>query len=388
MKRTIALLLALCLLLCGCQGNVEETQPTTESTAAPTTEPTTAPTTEPTTAPTEPVTEPTEPPLLYQHPITGEMLAEPMLNRPVAVVINNISQAQPLHGISQADVLYEITAEGGGTITRCLAIFTQLEDVEVIGSIRSARTYLIDLARAYRAPLVHCGGSEYALQELNSSRYASLNEFYYSKFFYRDAERISEGYSREHTLFAAGPDLMEALKTKGYEMLYEEERTYGQTFSQELTISGEPASEITLHFYENGKTTTMIYDEETGMYHGIQRWRSGLEYEMIDGNLERQVEKMDPQPENPEELLVPVPFRNVFILYAKTTTDGYRMFAELTGEGTGYYACGGQIVPILWKRDNLTDPFTYTLEDGTPLTLGVGKTYVGILPRKSPVEFQ
>ena len=80
MRRIIAILMAMCLLLCGCQAaepnstesSQESSQPatqvttitptdaTTEATTEPTTEPTTAPTTEPTTAPTtEP--EPTQP---------------------------------------------------------------------------------------------------------------------------------------------------------------------------------------------------------------------------------------------------------------------------------------------------------------------------------------
>ena len=62
------------------------------------------------------------------------------------------------------------------------------------------------------------------------------------------------------------------------------------------------------------------------------------------------------------------------------TIDSYgRLSQELEYKsGEGYFACDGQIVKIKWVREDLYGPFSYTLEDGTPLTLGVGKTYVGV----------
>ncbi len=379
MKRVFALVLCLSLLLCGCATKPVETQPTT--TAAPTTEPTAAPTTEPTTVPTtvpetepptEPATEPTEPPveLNYIHPITGEKLEKPMENRPVAVVINNISSAQPLHGIGQADVLFEIMAEGGGSITRCLAIYSDIASVDTIGSVRSARTYLIDLARSYWAVLVHCGGSEYALEELSTSRYNTINEFYNGDFFYRDQARKDAGYAYEHTLFTNGKSLAAAIERRGFDMINEGGSDYGYTFREDLQLDGVAAGEITLHFYENGKTTTMTYDPEKGVYYGMQNWKSSSE-PFADANTEENV-----------------PFENLIILRARTTTDGYRMFADLVGEGKGYFACNGQLVEITWKRAKLGHSFQYYLSDGTQLPLSVGKTYIAVIPNNSPVEYQ
>ena len=97
------------------------TDPPAITTTAPTTAPTTVPTT-PTTVPTVPTTAPE---LNYTHPLTGEAIAEPMLSRPIAVMLNNINVAMPQHGVSQADILYEVLAEGG--IARCMGIFTNIE---------------------------------------------------------------------------------------------------------------------------------------------------------------------------------------------------------------------------------------------------------------------
>ena len=64
------------------------------------------------------------------------------------------------------------------------------------------------------------------------------------------------------------------------------------------------------------------------------------------------------------------------------------MKIDVVGSGKGYFACNGQIIPILWSRTSEYDNYVYTLEDGTPLTLGVGKTYVALLPINGHVELE
>ena len=78
-------------------------------------------------------------------------------NRPVAVMLNNLKAAQPQLGVSQADIIYEVPAEGG--ITRMLGVFQTLEGVGDLGSIRSARPYYLELALGHDALFVHAGGS-------------------------------------------------------------------------------------------------------------------------------------------------------------------------------------------------------------------------------------
>lgn len=376
MKRVFAVLLTLTLLLSGCQAQpqqIETTQPTAGSAAQPTAEPTTEPTVPPTTQPQTELT--TEPPLLYTNPLTGEPCAEPVTQRPVAVVINNIRQAQPLHGISQAQILYEITAEGGGTITRLLGIFTDVSEVEKVGSIRSARTYLIDLARAHNAILVHCGGSEYAYSELQSSGWARLDQTYNGSYFYRDTARKNAGYATEHTLFANGAKLMEGILSKNYTMT--DDRQTNVSFTEDAApANGEAAATVTLQFSSGGKQTVMTYDETEGVYKGEQRFRNSqgkltITEPLADANTGETVG-----------------YENLIVLRVRTTTDGYRMFTDQVGSGEGWFACGGRIVPILWSRESTDSQFVYTLTDGTPLTLGIGKTYVGILSNSAPFSYE
>ena len=60
-----------------------------------------------------------------------------------------------------------------------------------------------------------------------------------------------------------------------------------------------------------------------------------------------------------------------------------RMKARLTGEGEGLYLCGGKSIPIRWSKADRNHPFVYTREDGTPLALEQGRSYVCIVSARN-----
>ena len=364
MKRLIAFSLLLCLLLCGC-GNKEVAGTTGATTTAPT---------ETTTLPTEETTVPTKPPVLYRHPLTGEPLDQPFTGRPVAVSIGNTKAALPQHGISEADIFFEIEAEGG--ITRFLPIFTDLRNVASIGPIRSARTFFNNVAAAYNAPIAHCGGSVRGIQgyyDLTGSKissWAHIDEFTYgSKYFHRDLDRYNyQDYAWEHCLFTTGEDMMAALSALKYQT--DEAWDLGFTFTDEVATEGENATKITVSFL-GGKTSSLVYDETSGLYAISQYDR-----ELIDGTTGQQLT-----------------FKNVLVLYADQTKkhDGsyVRSYYDLIGEGEGYFAMDGKMVKINWSREDVKKPFVYTLKDGSSLELGVGKSYIGIAdPDSDPIKYE
>lgn len=371
MKRLFAIFLAICLLLSACVAQPQPTEAPTETTRvteAPTEPPTTAP--PPTEAPTDPpeTVPPTEPPILYPNPLTGEENGKPATDRAFAVVINNIRQATPQHGISQADMIFEILAEGG--VTRCMALFSDLSDVEKLGSIRSARTYFISLAQAFDSILVHVGGSTYAYNDFKTTGWPHLDALSGSSaaYFYRDQGRLNAGYAYEHTLFTSGPSILTFAEKRKLDIVREDGVDYGLTFAGDGTpVTGEAATDIQVRFRKGGKLTQLVFNQETGKYDSYE-----YNKEYIDGNTGEGMA-----------------FTNVLVLQAAMTTDsaGYRVFYTLTGSGKGYFACGGKIVPIKWQRSGATSPFAFTLKDGTPLTLGQGTSYVAIVPNGSPLEY-
>ena len=273
----------------------------------------------------------------YYAPLTGEQLsAKPENTRPFAVMINNIVYAQPQVGISNADIIYEIPAEGG--ITRMMAIFSHLYDIESVGSIRSLRPYYLSVALSYDAIVIHAGGSEQAYSDVktyNADHLDGVRDGNTSSMFYRDKSRGQHG--SEHTLFFHGANVQPLVEK--YQFRTEHNSSYETNAS---------------------KSTSFTYHADTGKYTAVQ-----YKGDYKDGATGE-----------------PVPFSNLLILSADMkTVDSYgRLAVDLIGSGTGYFVTGGKYVPIKWARSDINSCFTYTLEDGTALNLSRGTTYVGVIP--------
>ncbi|WMT41729.1 DUF3048 domain-containing protein [Paenibacillus sp. D2_2] len=101
----------------------------------------------------EPPAEQPEAQVLYKTPLTGMPLDEPTTQRPLAIMVNNAPQARPQSGLGEADIVYEVLAEGG--VTRLVAIYQSGGNVAKIGPIRSIRPYLIELGESYHGITVH-----------------------------------------------------------------------------------------------------------------------------------------------------------------------------------------------------------------------------------------
>ena len=366
MKKWIALVTVLTVLLCGCGGGEPETTAPTQipETTAPA-QTTEAPV-ETTEVPTETTVPPTEAPPVDVNPLTGEELEEVNNNRVVAVMINNHSAALPHCGIGSADIIYEILAEG--STTRLMALFTDLTDVGPIGPVRSLRPYYLNIMRGYGAMCTSAGGSSEADGMIYNLGYDRVNGIagIGSGYFYRDSWRSSnKGY--EHSLFITGPKLLEAAAAEGYSTVETEGREYGLTFTEDEFTAGEDINKIVVHFYANGKTTILGYKEDLGGYLAYQQ-----KAYLLDGNTD-------------ENIL----FENVLVLKTSSAViDGKgHLRVETTGEGKGWYARDGKLIEIKWSRDNEESPFTYTDLDGNPITFGVGKSYITFIPSDSPVDF-
>ena len=363
MKRIFALLLALSLLLCACGSKPAET--TAPTTVPATTEPVTVPTTVPPETTVPPTTEATEPAPVDTNPLTGEALDEVNDNRPLAIMINNLSKAVPQCGISKADILYEIIAEG--SVTRFMAIFHDLSDVGVIGPVRSVRPYFFRVAQHYGAILSSAGGSDEAIDLIKKEGYNYLNGIAGAgSAFYRDEWRKSnKGF--EHSLMTTGEKIMKSAEKHGYTTTMADV-DYGFNFSKEAMTAGETANEITVWFYQNGKKTVMKYDEATGLYAMSQHGSAS-----VDGN------------DNS-----PITFRNVVVLKADTHVKDKKghLDTQMTGTGEGYFARDGKIIPIKWSRESNSAKYVYTDLEGNPVSFGIGKTYVAITPDGSPFNYK
>ena len=353
MRRVTALLtiLFILLLLAGCHAAGDGPLPTPEPSGSPqvTVQPTPTP----------------EPTPTFTNPLTG-LPSETDLSgiKPVAVMLNNLQQALPQQGNGQADIIYEVLAEGG--ITRMLAVYQDPSQVGLIGAVRSARLYYWQLAQGHDAVYIHAGGSpEFysAKQSQGAVTVDGVNGVYSyadNGMFWRDRERI-EGhyYAYEHSLLTSGEAISTILAKDGVLGAHREGYTYEMTFLADGTpAGGENASVVTVPF-SSYKTGVFRYDSDSGLYLAEEY---GEPY--LDGNDNSQVG-----------------VTNLLILQTTCTVvdnDG-RLSVDLS-EGEGWYACGGQLIPITWSKGGAQDQLRYFTQDGQPLSLGAGKSYVCIIP--------
>lgn len=367
MKKLLALFLAALMLLslAACGKDPVETEPSTEATTEATTEVTTEATAEATTEATTEATVPTEPGL--RNPLTGEAEEDGKLDRIFAFAVGNTSAALPHAGFTQADLVFEVYVNA--LTTRCFAMFSNLSEVEAIGSCRSLRYPFIDLTKGYDAVVVYSGGSQMVLSALSRAKIDSIKADESGDFSYRDYNRYNSGVAWEHCLFDRGADLVSyAENIKKLDLAMDAEKDYGLRFTENATpADGQDAQQITIHFQLGGadKQTIMTYNADLGEYVYSQYNRV-----MTDYNND-----------------APVSFKNVFVVKAATHTDadGYHI-SDLQGTGDGYFACGGKIIAIKWVRENADDAFSFTLADGTPLEQGIGSSYIAIVPTGSAVE--
>lgn len=298
------------------------------------------------------------------NPLTGlPMEKKHELNRPVAVMLNNLRAAQPQLGTALADIIYEVPAEGG--ITRMLAVYQTLEGVETLGSIRSTRPYYLELALGHDALLVHAGGSPDAYADIrawNVDNMDGVNGGSDAEIFWRDAaRRKTAGY--EHSMLTSGKNILDYVAAGHFRA--EWRGGYVQAFSENnAAAAGTVAEHITLRFSEY-KTGKFDYDAATGQY---LMGQYGEKY--VDGNTGEQL--------GITNLLV----LNTSISVISGDTAG-RLAVKLTGNGKGTYFCEGKSIPIQWSKADRNSQFVYTLESGTPLTLKRGNSYVCIITPKT-----
>jgi hypothetical protein len=284
-------------------------------------------------------------------------------------MLDNIKVAQPLLGISNADILFEIPVEGG--ITRLMALYQDISKVGKIGSVRSSRPYFVEIARGYDAVYIHAGGSSQAYSEIKSTGITHLDGVNGSKqdIFYRDSDRRKTmGY--EHSLVTSGELIGKFVPTYGLQLTHETGYNAGMAFSDSAAPSGGlDANAVSVNFTAD-RTTAFAFASQTGLYNVSQ---FGKNYN--DGNSGQQLSVM-----------------NVLVLRTDIVNiagdSAGRLSVEVTGSGDGFFCCGGKYISIKWSKTSASAPYTFTTADGLPLLFGRGITYVCVVSESSKVDIK
>jgi hypothetical protein len=299
----------------------------------------------PTTVQPEKKTE--EPKITY--PLTGLPAKDGVINRRViSVMVNNYYLARPQSGLHKADIVYEVLAEG--RITRFLAIF-QSQTPEVIGPVRSARPYFIELNSGYGGIYIAHGWSEQAKKILQSGVTDYLQGLYYDGTLFKRASFRKA----PHNSYIPYKNVMKGAKEKGFALTQDVKPLPFLTKNEAAHISGESIKKITVTY---GKDNIVGY-----VYHP----EDGLFYREING---KQAED--------RETKTPLTAANVFIVSADHRfIDSYpRRAIDLHKGGPAYLLQKGKLQKVEWKN---VDDRILPYKDGQPLKLVPGTTWINII---------
>lgn len=184
-------------------------------------------------------------------------------DRPIAVMIDNHSDAWPQAGLQKAYMVYEIIAEGGET--RLMALFKGV-DVDKIGPVRSARHYFLDYAMENDALYAHFGQSPQAKSDIK-------------KFTINDIDGIAEDgttfwrvkdKAAPHNAVTSTAKLLESAKNKKYKTTSSEESVLSYTTDEVTLEDGQGAISVTIP-HSTLQTVKYVYDEENKVYERYAR---------------------------------------------------------------------------------------------------------------------
>ncbi|HHX51385.1 MAG TPA: DUF3048 domain-containing protein [Clostridia bacterium] len=274
------------------------------------------------------------------NPLTGEMVEKtiPLL----AVMINNAPPARPQTGLADADLVYEIEMEG--VMTRFVA-FYHGDPPENAGPVRSARPYVLMLAKEWDAYFAHVGGSDAAFAKVKEWGIRDIDDTRGHPGFWLDTSR-----KRPHNTYL---DLEKALAGKK-----ENGKLSRWAFQEPYTVP--PGYEKIGLYYDKNNQPSYIFDREEGLY---------LRY-------------INDKPHQDRETGEQIKVQNVIVQYAvhKSLQDKLEHIdVQLIGEGQAEYFFGGQYSTGTWKKKDPNSPTVFLDGDGEPIKPVRGKTWIQVV---------
>ena len=331
------------------------TETTTDATPDTTTTTTGADTTTTTTAATPGTTVTTAPgPPLTPSPLTGLGVADPdsVNRRTMSVKVDNHWDARPQVGIGEAEAVFELLVESG--ITRFIALFHTV-DSTYVGPVRSVRPTDPHLLRHLNTTVLASGGQDWIINTFPRNGVGVIGE-------------IGVGGYREETRRAPHNYFVNTaeLRPTADQRLYPNTPPPPLFEIGDLPVSGIPGgvSQVTMEWAPTNSVTW--------------KW-NGSEYErhLEDGphtwtHVEGGEEVIT------ADVLVVIYSR---LFYTTPPQGGVTLpTMETTGEGRVLVFAEGQVVDGRWERADTTQPFSFMLADGSPITVPAGRPWISLFP--------
>lgn len=322
----------------------------------------------PAVAPPPPAPSP-EPPPTVAAPLTGKQVpaVSAFLERPaLAVKVENSRRARPQTGLDRADVVYEELVEGGST--RFIAIFHS-RHADPLGPVRSARPEDPDILREYRALFGYSGAAFYVKRlikqtpDLGSVRHGEAAQAYY-----RDRSRRAP-----HNLYTSTKALYRAGRKHGMppaRAAFEYSETPQVAYRDDAPAAAPtPAAPLrgktaVVGFSSPPNEVTWRYDPATNTY---LRFQAGEPHLLSNGKQ--------------------VSARNVLVMRVRVKSaagldagHASTPISIMTGSGRAILLRDRLRVPGRWERPGLDERTEFATDDGAPLLLAPGNTWIELVP--------
>ena len=298
---------------------------------------------------------PASEPVANLNPLTGLEMPDNAMVRPFVVSTDNDSyKSRPQAGLSQADILYEVPIEGGGS--RYEPIYYSQEP-GLVGAIRSCRPYIINIAREYKAVLVHNGKSPQAKAIFDTiDRVSAEDDF--------EIYHEEDNPNLPGNLYTYGKEVVKRMAKRGFDK-EQDLRTF-QWLKDDDQVDGKDSDTITIN-YADGAYNTFKYDEGTKLYTKYVK-----DSPLIDANNSKEVTCAN-------ILVQEVPFK----IY-----DGEeeRLEIDMTAGGKATMFTQGKAVKGTWERADLDSPTIFKDKEGNEFRMTPGVTWIQIID--STVKFE
>lgn len=297
-----------------------------------------------------------EPDPIY-NPLTNLEVSEPISARMIMVSVDNHQDARPQYGISKADIVYEVPAEGA--IPRLLCLFYS-QAPETIGGVRSARPYMVDIAREWGALMVHCGGSEDALNYLARGPVDDMDEIAYGSYFWRDKTQYAP-----HNLMTSGENIYEYLA-------YREKATVSESVRQ-------------MNFLAEGEQADGDQAEWLRVKYG---WAD--DYYTYDAAIGCYNRLVDDEAFIDAATGEPVRAANIIVqqVSSRLADSMGHLSIEMCAGGDAWLFTGGTVTRGTWSRADLDSPTIFVDEQGEEFKLSAGQTWIQIMDGNTKLTYQ
>lgn len=299
------------------------------------------------------------------HPLTGELIdPEQAPHNLFAVMVENSSDAWPLAGLSQAGLVIEAPVEG--LIPRFMVVFGDEREIERIGPVRSARPYYLDWAWGVDAMYVHVGGSPEALQIIGSREQKSLNQFYWSQFFWRSADR-----SAPHNVYTSIDLLKKGYSERGYE------------------IASEPIEPVWKFSYENHNDSDnekFLSEIVIEFSHLSDNYDAVWKYNSDEQNYTRWQGNEQQYDDDFSEIKV----KNIVIIYTdiQVVDEVGRRQIRTKGEGEAQVISEGRLFEVKWNKENDNEKIRFYTLNNSEYQFNPGTTWIEIVPVDKQIQIK